>query len=94
MHIHILWRKKNLCGKVAELLKPGGRFVVAHGACREKINGCHKNVPKEITSGLLSVKEEIHRWETYFHIDMQIDTEQFYLFSGIKINSGVISALI
>lgn len=76
--------KEKLVGKVAELLKPGGRFVVAHGACREKINGCHKNVPKEITSGLLSVKEEIHGWETYFHIDMQIDTEQFYLFSGIK----------
>ena len=43
--------KDKVVQKVAELLNPGGRFIVAHGACREKINGCHTNVPKEITSG-------------------------------------------
>ena len=66
------------------LLNPGGRFIVAHGACKEKINGCHTNVPKEITSGLLSAKEESRLWETCFSIDILIDTEQFYMFSGVK----------
>ena len=76
--------KDKVVQKVAELLNPGGRFIVAHGACREKINGCHTNVPKEITSGLLSAKEESRLWETCFSIDILIDTEQFYLFSGVK----------
>ena len=30
--------KDKVVQKVAELLNPGGRFIVAHGACREKIN--------------------------------------------------------
>lgn len=76
--------KEKLVKKVEELLNPGGRFVVAHGACRERINGCHTNVPKEITSGLLSAKEESSCWGECFHVDMLIDTEQFYLFSGVK----------
>ena len=76
--------KDKVVQKVAELLNPGGRFIVAHGACKEKINGCHTNVPKEITSGLLSAKEESRLWETCFSIDILIDTEQFYLFSGVK----------
>ena len=76
--------KDKVVQKVAELLNPGGRFIVAHGACREKINGCHTNVPKEITSGLLSAKEESRLWETCFSIDILIDTEQFYMFSGVK----------
>lgn len=76
--------KEKLVKKVEELLNPGGRFVVAHGACREKINGCHTNVPKEITSGLLSAREESGCWGEYFQVDMQIDTGQFYLFSGVK----------
>ena len=46
---------------------------MAHGACKEKINGCHTNVPKEITSGLLSAKEESRPWETCFSIDILID---------------------
>ena len=76
--------KDKVVQKVAELLNPSGRFIVAHGACREKINGCHTNVPKEITSGLLSAKEESRLWETCFSIDILIDTEQFYMFSGVK----------
>jgi demethylmenaquinone methyltransferase/2-methoxy-6-polyprenyl-1,4-benzoquinol methylase len=76
--------KDKVVQKVAELLNPGGRFIVAHGACKEKINGCHTNVPKEITSGLLSAKEESRLWETCFSIDILIDTEQFYMFSGVK----------
>lgn len=76
--------KDKVVQKVAELLNPGGRFIVAHGACKEKINGCHTNVPKEIMSGLLSAKEESRPWETCFSIDILIDTEQFYMFSGVK----------
>ena len=76
--------KEKLVKKVDELLNLGGRFVAAHGACREKINRCHTHVPKEITSGLLSAREESHHWGEQFKIDMLIDTEQFYMFSGMK----------
>lgn len=74
--------KEKLSKKVSQLLTPDGRFVVAHGAGKETINLHHSNVPKEITSYLLSVQEESEYWKKYFNIDILIDTQEFYMFSG------------
>ena len=42
----------------------------------------HSNVPEEITSELLSAKDESKIWDEYFDIDTVVDTSGFYLFSG------------
>ena len=74
--------KKQLVKKVAELLKADGRVTIAHGAGKEVINLHHSNVPEEITSELLSAKDESKIWDEYFDIDTVVDTSGFYLFSG------------
>lgn len=74
--------KEKLVAKVSQLLTPDGRFVVAHGAGKEIINLHHSNVPKEITSHLLSAEEESKYWKKYFNIDILIDIQEFYMFSG------------
>lgn len=40
--------KEKLVKKVEELLNPGGRFVVAHGACREKSMDVIQMYPKKL----------------------------------------------
>lgn len=80
---HFIERER-LIKKVSELLLKGGRFTVAHGRGRNCINSCHGNVPKEVTSTLQSAKIEATYWESYFDIDIMIDTEEFYMISGIK----------
>lgn len=74
--------KEKLAAKVSQLLMPDGRFVVAHGTGKEIINLHHSNVPKEITSNLLSAQEESKYWKKYFNIDILIDIKEFYMFSG------------
>ncbi len=74
--------KERLVAKVSQLLTPEGRFVVAHGAGKEIINLHHSNVPKEITSRLLSAQEESEYWKKYFNMDIFIDTKKLYMFSG------------
>lgn len=74
--------KEKLAAKVSQLLTPDGRFVVAHGAGKEVINLHHSNVPKEITSQLLSAQEECEYWKKCFNMDFLIDTQKFYMLSG------------
>jgi demethylmenaquinone methyltransferase/2-methoxy-6-polyprenyl-1,4-benzoquinol methylase len=75
--------KPALIHKVCSLLKPGGRFTVAHGAGRTRINDCHQNVPAEIKTELLSAQEEAALWTPCFSVDALVDTPHFYLISGV-----------
>jgi len=74
--------KPTLLAHVAQLLKPGGRFTVAHGVGREGINHCHTNVPSAISTALRTAKEEAAAWEPWFQVDALVDTPNFYLISG------------
>ena len=71
-----------LIQKVRQLLKPGGRFTVAHGAGRARINECHLKVPPPVKTPLLSAREEAVLWSPYFNVDQMIDAPHFYLISG------------
>lgn len=67
-----------------DLLKPDGRFLVAHGMGREALNAHHANVPENVTSELRSAKREAGAWESMFEIDMLADTPYIYFFGGGK----------
>lgn len=77
-------RKSELVIAACNLLKSGGRFLVAHGMGRNLLNDHHANVPEEVTSELRSVEEESRIWENKFDIDMAADTSHIYFFGGKK----------
>lgn len=68
--------------KVASLLKPGGRFTVAHGAGRKTINAHHDGSARCVSVGLKSAKEEAAVWNQFFFVDTLVDTEDIYIISG------------
>lgn len=80
-HIH---DKPELVIAVHNLLKVGGRFLVAHGMGRAKLNAHHSEVPANVTSELHSSKEESAAWSSLFDIDMVADAPYIYFFGGQK----------
>ena len=74
--------KVALVEKVASLLAPGGRFVVAHGTSRHRINHRHGNLSEDVSGELMPAAEEAAEWETRFDLDAIVDTPGFYAFSG------------
>lgn len=69
---------------VAGILRPGGRFLVAHGAGRDVINAHHGRggVPREVADGLRSAEEEAQAWRGLFDIDAMMDASHCYFFGG------------
>lgn len=77
--------KRRLAEHVSSLLRPGGRFMVAHCESREEVNGHHVGERvSRLSSRLRPVREEAEEFAPFFSIDMLADTDAFYLFSGIK----------
>lgn len=76
--------KAALVESVAELLKPNGRFLVAHGMSRAALDAHHSNVPHEVTSDLLPANDAIEPWEKRFKIDEIADTPFVYFFGGSR----------
>lgn len=74
--------KHALVESTARLLRPGGRFVVAHGTSREQINMTHGHVPDAVKTPLMPAAEAAEEWETLFDIDAVVDTPGFYAFAG------------
>lgn len=78
---HIL-DKDALAKAMARLLKPRGRFLVAHGMSRQALNDHHHEVPAEVTSDLLSAEESAEPFRSRFDIDMMADTPYLFFFGG------------
>ena len=74
--------KEALARKVAELLVPGGRFLVAHGMSRHAINEHHGCVPAEVCTHLESAADCSKDWQPLFDIDECIDTDRYFCFGG------------
>lgn len=70
----------------AEALRPGGRFLVAHGAGRDAINAHHAGglVPAEVADGLRPAAEEARAWRALFDVDTLMDAPFRYFFGGAK----------
>lgn len=80
---HIL-DKDALVTALARLLKPDGRFLVAHGMGRQALNAHHHEVPADVTSDLLSAQESALPFERLFTIDMMADTPFTFFFGGSR----------
>lgn len=76
--------KHALVDKIWNLLKPNGRFVVAHGSGKELINSHHQAVAAGVSSGLAPVEEESRIWKSKFKLEALVDTPGIYAFSGVK----------
>lgn len=76
--------KAALLRKAASLLPPGGRFTIAHGMGREALNRHHGNVPGGLSTPLGPASTEAAAWAPYFQVDMQMDTPELYLVSGVQ----------
>ncbi|MGL5564008.1 MAG: class I SAM-dependent methyltransferase [Tannerellaceae bacterium] len=76
--------KKSLVAKLYHVLKPGGRFVVAHSDSKEKINGCHHKLDSKISDHLLAVEHEADHFVRSFEIDTMIDAPDLYVLSGTR----------
>lgn len=77
--------KVKLAKQVAEMLKPGGRIMVAHSESRNAINSCHTGkAVNRLSCPLRAVKEEANEFLEYFNMDILADTSDIYLFSGTK----------
>ena len=76
--------KPALVEKVYRLLKPKGRFAVAHGIGRDAINRHHEAVAAGVSCGLRAASEESALWADKFEIEALVDTPGFYAFSGVR----------
>lgn len=71
--------KAALVKKIAALVKTGGTAVIAHGASKERINGCHQAGEKEKHSTALRAAEvEAELFAPYFKTVQLIDNEKLY----------------
>lgn len=77
--------KPALVEKVYRLLKPGKRFVVAHGKGKDDINRHHQAVAARVSSCLRAASVESELWRTRFDIEALVDTPEFYAFSGVRL---------
>lgn len=76
--------KLALVEKVYRMLKPSGRFVVAHGSGKDVINRHHEAVAAGVSCGLRTASEESALWADKFEIEALVDTPGFYAFSGVR----------
>lgn len=75
--------KSALIGKIHSLLRPKGRFTVAFGFGRERVNSYSVLVPSGLTSQLQPAASERSVWERWFDVDIMCDTPDLYMISGL-----------
>ena len=76
--------KKALVRAIHNTLRVGGRFVVAHSDCRDKINGCHHKLDNSVSSYLQPAFIEAKNFDDLFTIDMIIDDSDIFFISGVR----------
>ena len=77
--------KAKLAELTAEMLKAGGRIMIAHSEGKRAINRHHSGkTVSQLSWDLQSVKEEAAKFSEAFNIDMLADTDNIYFFSGTK----------
>lgn len=80
---HLMDRPR-LAETLNRLLIPGGRFLVAHSESRRRINNIHSRHALKVSSPLQSAEKEASFFRGGFDIDTIIDSDELYLFSGVK----------
>ncbi len=75
---------KTLIGKLASLIKPGGRLSIAHGMSRERINAHHSGKASPVSTPLLPERELAALMELYFAVDVVVSNDRMYQVAGTK----------
>lgn len=70
--------------KISNVLKKGGRFIIAHGSGRADINAVHKKRAADVSIMLGSTEEEKMWFKPYFDVDISVDGAETYIISGTK----------
>ena len=70
--------------KIHSVLKPDGRFVIAHSESRHEINHRHSQGAEHVSDILAPVSEERVYFDKLFNIDITVDTDYMYIISGTK----------
>lgn len=83
--------KQALISKIHSLLRPKGRFTVAFGYGRERVNSYSVLIPEGLVTYLHTVSDEKTVWETHFNVDILCDTPELYIISGTAKNSDSIN---
>lgn len=77
--------KGKLAQKLNDMLKSGGRFVIAHDQSKETINGRHSGKEADrVSSDLLPAPREAENFKEFFTVDILVDTAELYMISGMK----------
>lgn len=76
--------KAAFAGKLRDVLKKDGRFVIAHGSGRNDINAVHKQRAADVSITLRSPQQEKVWLTPYFDVDIIIDSADIYVISGTK----------
>lgn len=76
--------KAALFQKIADCLKPGGRFLLLHGDGRDVINACHGGSAKPHSQVLGPAFSEAERLSPWFEVDVICDAARLYCISGRK----------
>ena len=85
--------KPALLAHAAALLKPGGRFTVAHGMGRKTLNSRHQDVPPSVSVPLGPAQGETAVWEPWFLVDIQLSDGEKYVISGLRNDAPAVSAV-
>ncbi len=76
--------KSRFAKKAAELLKKGGRLLIAHSDSRAVVNGRHSGGEVEdVSDGLFTCAQEAQRLGDAFTYDIMVDTQRMYVLSGV-----------
>lgn len=78
-----------LIGKLASLLKEGGRLTIAHGASREQIDDHHKGAASKVSNGLMHAENLKQLFMPHFTVEVMISNNLMYQVTGIKTGKTV-----
>lgn len=76
--------KAEFAVKLRDVLKKGGRFIIAHGSGKDDINAVHKQRAADVSITLGSTEEEKMWFQPYFNVDISVDRADIYVISGTK----------
>lgn len=80
--------KEALFNHIAELIKVGGRIVIAHSESKESINNIHRKNEETKEDKLPPVETTAQIMKRYFKIETMVDNEDMYYISAIKEMEG------
>jgi len=76
--------KERLAIRLANVVRPGGRFIIAHSLGRAQLLRHHAGKAAAYSVPLLPAEAEAAHFAPYFTIDVCIDQEDLYAISGTR----------